>query len=134
MVPFCFYVEKPDDHLVPRLERLTQELNESGEWLSGAIVFVNEVDLSTSTQPGDARIWSLGGTLWLTEPDEGDEQEQFDEVSFLIDALAKFTITGPSLVIEYAEEEIGSIEGGAVSHSLTAGLLEPWKQRLTERP
>jgi hypothetical protein len=134
VISFCFFVEVPAKDVADQVEELTKHLNQSRDWLSGGITFVSELDQSDATQSGDQPIYLLGGTLWLTEPDEGDERRQFEDVRFLIEALASFTEAGPAVVIEYASEEIGTIEGGEVDHSITSGLLEPWERRIAERP
>jgi hypothetical protein len=94
--------------------------------------FVNEVDETFATQPGDLPIWTLGGALPLGRPtnDLASERAQLRDVEFLVDRLCRLSAGGPTFVIEYDGEEVGVVADGDADASLRQGLLAEWRRRV----
>jgi hypothetical protein len=58
------------------------------------------------------------------------EREQLADVEFLVERLCRFTVDGPTLVVEYDGEEVGAIAAGRADRSLREGLLGGWRKGL----
>jgi len=129
-----FAVEEPDPVAVGAVALLVEELNRARAWSLGELAFVNEIDEDAGSEPNDVPVWTVGGALPLSRPsgDLGRERSQFADVEFLIGRLCAWSERGYSLVVEYDNEEIGSITGGVADSSLHDGLLGEWRKALHE--
>jgi hypothetical protein len=125
-VLLLFALDEPTEDGFEAMARLVSKLNEERLWSRGPIEFVNEVDESSVSQPGDLPVQTVGGLLRLRRVEDSPaavEQAQLDDIEFLIDRLCAFTAGARALVIEYDGEEVGAIENGEIDRSLRIGLL-----------
>ena len=125
-VQLLFAIEQADSDSAEVIASLVRGLNEQQKWTHGKIVFVDDLDEVSATQPDDEPVRTLGGVLTLTQPtrDHADESSQYAEVEFLVDRLCEFSNGGHTLVIEYDGEEIGEIRDGRADTSLRDGCSE----------
>jgi len=126
-----FAVEEPSVQVAEAVEAFVAGLNAERQRCGGSPAFIDDVDEDSATDPGDAPIWTLGGVLALTGPSDNldAERAQLEDVEFLVEQLADFSLSGYAFEIEYGGELIGSVAAGEVG-SIMEGLIEPWRERL----
>lgn len=117
-------------------------LASSRSWTIAPPEFIDEEDNSSSTQPGDQPIVTVGGfvQLYSSFPPWGErlpttvDRAQYEEAKAIVDAMATYSREKQlDLVFEYEDEAIGYIERGAPDEGLTVGLLAEWDRVLRDR-
>jgi hypothetical protein len=111
------------------MRALVESLAGIRAWVLGPPVFVDAID-DEDLADGDEPIETIGLVLTIRAPRLADdrEQQQFDDVAFLVEQLKAVTVECDlSFELEINNEHVGGIEKGDVDRSLAVRLLGEWK-------
>ena len=95
---------------------------------------MNEYDHDSVVQPYDVPLRTVG--LYIALPHvlpAGGLREQLEDVEAMVELMQSLSrAKGLPLVLEYEGERIGAIRMGVLDDGVRRGLLEPWRQRVSD--
>lgn len=119
------------------IKELVVHLASTGEWSAHRPEVIDDLDDEVLAE-GDEPIWTVGGFLELPPPEESPDVEtelvHHAEVSRIVDALAEFSRErGCVIKLVIGGTATGEIVKGDIGEAIRVGLLDAWRDWLTER-
>jgi hypothetical protein len=109
---------------------LSQQLARRRHWILGPPELLNE----SGGPPGFVLSIHTARPPWGEEMDPAIDRAHLDEVKDLLGEIGRFSDEHHvSLVVEFAGEEIGTVEDGHLDEALTIGWIGEWERVLDER-
>lgn len=122
----AYFSDDFDDDDVSAMGDLAVELAATGEWTVAPPAFVDETDDSSSTQPDDEPIRTVGAVLPLTY--DGGPTAPVRDLTAFVDALVAFSVAREvPFELELDGTFVGEIRDGAPDALIRDGLLATWE-------
>ena len=132
-----FIAQDVNDELRLKVREFIQQLAGTRHWLNGPPRFVDKTDETSSSDPDDLPIESLGGYIEIFSawppwnlPRDIDIQH-LREVEDLVAALRHLSRqNGLAIELQLDEKFVGEIQSGEIDPLLADGLLGEWRRVL----
>jgi hypothetical protein len=132
MAELLFFIENHDElDNAAVVEDLIQSTRTTNSWETDRLLYVDETDDSSCTQPGDIPIRTLGGILVLADDPSPEElRADVQDLQVLTFALCDLSLSvGAEVHFELDGVFCGTIVEGEVSRTLKEGLMAPMQNR-----
>lgn len=136
------YLMEPTDSDLESLAELITRIG-GRHWYPSPPLVIDQVDEPNASNPHDHPIRTLGILLEVMSPssasgellDIARDRQQLEHVEQLLEVIEEFSReTGAAWMIAYDSRDVGMIVNGIADRSISLGLLQPWKEAVSEGP